>query len=131
MKKYFSYLMVAFFAAMSFTLTSCSDDDDDNQSSIVGTWSMGESSKEQIYWQFQANGRLVELYVYDGKPEYDYGTWSLSGSKLTITWSNDYEDGPMIFYVSSMTSDRLVLKEEHGSEEVLRKVSDSVMSSYK
>lgn len=131
MKKYFSYLMVAFFAAMSFTLTSCSDDDDDNQSSIVGTWSWGESSEEQIYWQFQANGRLVELYVENGKPEYDYGTWSLSGSKLTVTWKYGGETDVTIYSVSSMTSDRLVLKGERGNEDSLRKVSDSVMSSYK
>lgn len=155
MKKYIYILLVAFCAAMPFSLVSCGDDDDDvtvpgpngdgsttvSKSTIIGTWLDSGGSEDNIveetYWQFRADGQIVECCIWWGKMttsgyEVRYGNWSLSGTTLTVRWED--RDELKTYTVATLTSERLVLnRNSSGETEVFyegSKVNDSVISSY-
>lgn len=77
MTKYFKLLMVALFATLSFTLTSCGDDDDD-ASALVGTW--------EYNWTDPDDG-----YVYYGAVTFnDNGTFAMTETENSGSWIDTY-----------------------------------------
>ena len=104
MKKLFLLLMLPLLA-VSFNSCSSSDDDDSTYDElIVGTWKMTEVLKvEGDYeddWSFDLetirfNSNKTFQFI-DG----DGGTYSISGKKLTITYSGDDDDTEVMDIVS-------------------------------
>lgn len=131
MTKYFKLLMVALFATLSFTLTSCGDDDEPNGSdgNIIGTWqNVGElaTSMEVIqYLQFKEGGVFIGVEVYpeywDVEADVEELTWSLSGNTLKI------DGAPST--IKSLSKTKLVL-ETMGISQEYKKVSDSIIDDY-
>lgn len=102
MKKLFCFLTVALLAMLSLGVSSCSDDDKygpATDETIIGTWQTdwrtfeeydGELITERLTITFDANGAVTEIYEDkdEGVTETENGTWSLSGSILTIDWGH-------------------------------------------
>lgn len=85
-------LMVALFAALTFTLTSCGDDDDDDDSSdIVGTWQFtisetknGQSWKETSTFVFNKDNTCsftqdIKVNGQTIQDDYLTGTYKVDG----------------------------------------------------
>ncbi len=95
-------LVVLFLVMSAFTFVSCGNDDD-NFGGLVGKWYLysterdgeikvhkyGECGKD--YTEFESNGnfKIVEFdYYNDCKGDIHYGTYSVSGNKITVKHSN-------------------------------------------
>ena len=131
MAKYLKLLIVALFATMSFTLTSCGDDEDEPNGNvnIVGTWEnvtgWDEAFGLKQYIRFQADGKLYEVDVYpNGVVEILQGIWSKDGNKITV--SGDTEGTVTISNQTSTTMTLTTL----GIPVSYEKVSDSVLDKY-
>lgn len=149
MKKVLMFFMMALLATMSFTLVSCGDDEEETggssadsyNSKIIGTWSeiySGEGEpQEDIYWNFLEGGRLLCLAIYresnsSSLPEYDLdsGSWSISGTTLTVKFDNESYSTP--YRIVNLTSTELILGYGSDSEQLYnyKKVDDSVIAPY-
>lgn len=138
MKKYLYFLLVALFATMSFTLTSCGDDDDEPTGSekieIIGTWKsttvLDEDGWTQTdYVQFKDGGSyvnviLTDLYGMEDK-EVSKGTWSVNGNKITTKT----ESGSFTSTIKNSTKDLLII-EALGEGMTYKRVSDSEINKY-
>lgn len=136
MKKYLKFLLVAFVATMTLSLSSCkSDDDEPSTGSIVGSWqvesSVNEVMESEQYLQFRSDGTFYEVINYTDEifgsmlgTVYDEGTWSLSGNNLKVSVKNDLT-------VKKVTSTELVLEENvmgYTVEVKCKKVSDEIVN---
>lgn len=87
MKQYFKLVMVALFAALSFSLVSCGDDDDDN-GPLVGTWEASYVDEDgwSYYHAVTANknntfsSTMVEFDGVETYTEILTGTYQVSGN---------------------------------------------------
>lgn len=88
--------MLAMLAVFSVSVTSCSDDDSNGgakESALIGTWHLDLNDDEWMEYTFTSDKKFVNRnawYEY-GKWDIDtdYGTWSLSGTTVTLR----YDDG--------------------------------------
>jgi len=95
MKKYLQFFFVALFAAMSFTLTACSDDDDDDKSPLAGTtWKIMTSEEDAEHvgatFTFNADGTMKNPFGWT------YAKWTLNGDVLKIVVGEGEADDMMI-----------------------------------
>ncbi len=102
-------------------LTSCGDDDKDDPSSasIVGSWRT-EFSGGYYQVTFEKNGKYSEVNY---EPVYgadtDYGTYTVSGDRLTMV---DSEGDKYYYTILTLTSDKLVLMDEDGDSDIFARV---------
>lgn len=135
MAKYLKLFMVALFAALTFTLTSCGDDDEPSVGNIVGTWKLtaGLSADYGItqYVQFRADGTATEVDIDEDGTDVMNGTWKLEGNLLTLI-NHDEEwdmDIPTVSTVEKVTNSELVLT-TLGIKQTYKKVADSEIDKY-
>ena len=88
--------------------TSCKDDDGGSEHAIVGTWLQVSSSKETfvnnvssgikqitvdatdfIKFTFNSNNTFTSVHSDKGGAETETGTYSMTGSKLALTYAKD------------------------------------------
>lgn len=145
MRKYFQFLFVALFAAMTVVLPSCSKDDPES-GNIVGTWECVETFVDDIDWgdlwedsgmdnpydnvknyvRFSADGEYTEVTDDDGDVDVSTGTWTRSGDKITIKGHG----------MPTTTATIVELKNKKMTLEVMgltnsyKKVSDSTLDKY-
>lgn len=133
MKKHIYLLLVAFWATMSFSLTSCSDKDDEpSNGNIVGSWKVNgiaDYMDGENYWQFREDGVYVDVLIYGGeiaqligKYHTEYSTWSLEGNTLKIKGSPDAT-------ITKLTSTEMVT-EFMGVKTTYTRVSDEMVNEY-
>lgn len=98
MKKFYLFLSVMLLTLVSVGFVSCGDDKDEPKSSdIVGTWQVkaiaedGESIESLV--QFTKDGKWHSVDIYEGEVgvevEVEHGTYTVSGNKMTVTYSDD------------------------------------------
>lgn len=121
MKKYIQLLFVAIFATLPLVLTSCGDDEPATDS-IVGIWFLSQPSSYGTHYcvyNFKANGIAECKDWSSGTPEpssYEwFGTWSVSGSTLTLNWDNE-DDYPEIYRIS-VDANKLIIYDWDGPGE--------------
>lgn len=100
MKKYFYFLFVAFFATMSFALTSCGDDDDEPNDPTTGKMELTIDGQKYIfshpmvnvngdqYFCMVSNDDCELAFSIYGWDEVSKGT-ALTDENFTLTWSTD------------------------------------------
>ena len=130
MTKYLKLFMVALFATLTFTLTSCGDDDEPSSAgNIVGTWkSIGGMNEEfdiTQYIQFNTNGSYIEVNIDEDGVETLHGKWKQNGEKVTVSGSDVIS---MTATIVKITSSELVLNTLW--EQKYKKVSDSEIEKY-
>lgn len=131
--------MAALFAALPFALTSCGDDDEDDpeiaNSEVVGTWEVTSQSvafgelegDAMCLLRFKKDGSFVQVVDDDGDVTIDYGTWTYSGTLLTI----DYDGEQLPLQITSISSKKIVALIYGGLSTVeLTKVKDSKIEAY-
>ena len=124
--------MVALFATLTFTLTSCGDDDDDEPSSgnIVGTWE-ATNYPFGIYQviQFSSNGKYTEVTVDPDDNETDIlkGKWTQKDNKITII---EDEFGLTSTATIVKVTDKTLALDVLSLETSYKKVSDSTIDKY-
>lgn len=129
--------MVALFATLTFTLTSCGDDNDEpSVGNIVGTWKITEGLVSEIgfdqYLQFRSDGTATEVDIdMEGNFEVMNGPWKLEGNTLTLINHDDELDIdiPTIATVNKVTNSELVIT-TLGIKQVYKKVPDSEIDKY-
>ena len=138
MKKYYYLLMVMFLAVLSVGFASCGDDEDEpKNSSIVGTWqikAVDDFGTYESLIQFTKNGKWhsVDIYTENGETEVEveHGTYSISGDKLYITYTDDGEDfTETVTY--AVKGDKLTLTYmDYPVGIIYARVKDSVIEKY-
>ena len=134
MAKYLKLFMVALFATLTFSLTSCGDDDEPNgdvsKSKIIGTWKVNtmhvSDSWNQIdYDRFNEDGSYINVtvVVFEGMEDVvkSTGRWSLDGNKITI-------DGT-VGTIKSISDSKMIVSSPMGDITYTR-CSDSEMNKY-
>ena len=135
MAKYLKLFMVALFAALTFTITSCGDDDDEpSVGNIVGTWknSGGASLDFGIisYIQFSTDGKYVEVDIDEDEIDVIKGTWKLDGNHLNMITYNDFDmEIPSTHTIKKLTDKELIVI-SFGFEQTYKKVADSEIDKY-
>ena len=135
MAKYLKLFMVALFAALTFTITSCGDDDDEPSVwNIVGTWknSGGASLDFGIisYIQFSTDGKYVEVDIDEDEIDVIKGTWKLDGNHLNMITYNDFDmEIPSTHTIKKLTDKELIVI-SFGFEQTYKKVADSEIDKY-
>ena len=135
MAKYLKLFMVALFATLTFTLTSCGDDDDEpSVGNIVGTWknSGGASLDFGIisYIQFSTDGKYVEVDIDEDEIDVIKGTWKLDGNHLNMITYNDFDmEIPSTHTIKKLTDKELIVI-SFGFEQTYKKVADSEIDKY-
>lgn len=88
MKNYLRFFFVALFAAMSFTLTACSDDDDDNTpppSTFAGTaWKVMTSEENAGLVGATITFNSDGTFDFDNSLGWTYAEWTLDGDMLKL-----------------------------------------------
>lgn len=118
-------LLAILFMGLSFVSCSSDDNDDDGGNnteiveSIVGTWKWSDSQGYQLI-TFKSNGKgtmkeVDEDGVYEESFSYSYNA---SKKVLKINWE---DDDPVEWTVTSLTSKKLVVKDEKGNKLTLTK----------
>lgn len=133
MAKYLKLFMVALFATLTFTLTSCGDDDEPSVGNIVGSWKCVDYEAFGViqYLQFRADGTVTEVDIDEDGPDVMNGTWKLERDLLTFI-NNDEEwdmDIPTVSTVEKVTNSELVLT-TLGIKLTYKKVADSEIDKY-
>lgn len=99
-KKVWALLAVMVAVVLSMSLTACGDDDDDP---IVGLWVTNDASR--YAWLIKSNGTYQYGYAsaYDDKDYdfYEHGKYTLKGSKIYISDSDDPDNVTVYKYVIS------------------------------
>lgn len=125
--------MVALFATLTFTLTSCGNDDKPSVGNIVGTWKCTDYTEIDliVYVQFRADGTATEVDLDEDGVEVMNLTWKLDGDQLTIINHDDEwaADIPIISIVNKVTNSELVVS-VLGFEQTYKKVPDSEIEKY-
>lgn len=157
MRNVFSWAMLMA-VVLTAGLTSCSSDDDDesgvsvSESQIVGLW---EADVANSYIVFNGQRFNLDEEDFDGvndrvrfsadhafasyewrnsqwvEDTYNRGTWSLSGSTLTLTFS--YDEDVKSAVVTQISANRLVLRtsDEEYDEDSDRTIRFDVYEAYK
>ena len=112
---------------MGLSFVSCSSDDNDDDGgnnteiveSIVGTWKWSDSQGYQlITFKSKGKGTMKEVDE-DGVYEESFSyTYNASKKDLKINWD---DDDPVEWTVTSLTSKKLVVKDEEGNKLTLTK----------
>ena len=130
MKKYFLFT-VMLMALVSMGLASCGDDDEPKGSDIVGTWQITNDDGVTLL-QFTKDGKFneVDIVVEEGVSDLYkyYGTYTVSGNKLTITYEYAYES-ETVDCTYSVKDDKLTITSS-GETNTLFRVDDSVIERY-
>ena len=131
MKKYYFLFTVMLMALVSVGLVSCGDEDEPKGPDIVGTWQITTDDGVTLL-QFTKDGKFneVDIVVEEGVSDLFkyYGTYTLSGDKLTITYVYAYES-ETVEATYSVNGDRLTIT-SMGSTSTLTRVDDSVIERY-
>lgn len=128
--KKIKFLLVFFIAFVSgVTFTACSSDDDEEEvivdsQSLVGYWiNYSNHDQELIELGFKTDGTCHYTYSYEPdndklESEYEYatGTYRTKGSKLAMTLQFGDETEIWEFTIVSVSSSKLVLKDEYGEK---------------
>lgn len=121
--------MVAIFATMTFSLTSCGDDDEPSAGNIVGTWKSSGGTNAEFgiiqYIQFNTNGSYIEVNIDEYGVETLRGQWKQNDNKVTISGSDIIS---ITATIVELTSSELVLNTLW--EQKYKKVSDSEIEKY-
>ena len=140
MKKYIYSLMVMLLALLSVGFTACSNDDEPKGADIVGTWQYDHPDDEDfvdydIYYQFTKDGKFHYVWksheVYYGRVNFvvHHGTYTVSGTKLIVTYDPDPMSDPEPYECEySVQGDRLKLLA--GDYPTFTRVEDSVIQPY-
>ena len=128
--------MVALFATLTFTLTSCGDDDDEpSDRNIEGTWKITGGLSYELgivhYLQFRPDGTFTEVNIEEDGVDVIKANWTLEGDQLTII-TYDEELGtriPVTATVNKVTNSELVLT-VIGVTQTYKKVADSEINKY-
>ena len=118
-------LLAILFMGLSFV--SCSTDDIDCNGgnnteiveSLVGTWKLSDDEGYQLI-TFKSNGKgtIVEADEYGTYEESFSYSYNASKKILKINWD---DDDPVEWTVTSLTSKKLVVKDEEGNKLTLTK----------
>lgn len=118
-------LLAILFMGLSFV--SCSSDDNDDNGgnnteiveSLVGTWKWSDDEGYQLI-TFKSNGKgtIVEADEYGTYEESFSYSYNASKKILKINWD---DDDPVEWTVTSLTSNKLVVKDEEGNKFTLTK----------
>lgn len=118
-------LLAILFMGLSFVSCSSDDNDDDGGNkteiveSIVGTWKWSDDEGYQLI-TFKSNGKgtIEEADEYGTYEESFSYSYNASKKVLKINWD---DDDPVEWTVTSLTSKKLVVKDEEGNKLTLTK----------
>lgn len=118
-------LLAILFMGLSFVSCSSDDNDDDGGNkteiveSIVGTWKWSDDEGYQLI-TFKSNGKgtIEEADEYGTYEESFSYSYNASKKVLKINWD---DDDPVEWTVTSLTSNKLVVKDEEGNKLTLTK----------
>ncbi|MBR5726263.1 MAG: hypothetical protein IKX56_05960 [Muribaculaceae bacterium] len=132
MKKYYYLLMVMLMALVSVGFAACGDDDDEPKNpDIVGTWQTKDSDSMTLL-QFTKDGKFNEVDIVSEEGVADlykfYGTYTVSGDKLTVTYIYSYETETVVS-VYQVKGDKLTISTAAVTATFTR-VNDSVIEQY-
>lgn len=125
--------MVAIFATMTFSLTSCGDDDEPSVGSIVGTWEIFDEPTANggiLYAQlvqFKNDGTYVEVFIDKDEIDFVSGDWVLDGNSLTMTAHRI--PIPTTSKIEKLTNKELVIT-TFSAKLTYTKVADSEIEKY-
>lgn len=124
MAKYLKLFMVALFATLTLTLTSCSNDDDKpSAGNIEGTWK--ENSNH--YVQFNSDKRYFEVNIDEDGVDVLKGSWKLEGNSITV---HSYDLGmDFTAEIKKVSQNELVIT-MWGFTQTYKKVADSEIDKY-
>ena len=109
--KWMKWLFVMSLSAGMLSLVGCGDDDSPTAPStadLIGIWS---GAGGDLNFTFNSDGSF-EVRSRDGEL-YDRGTWTLEGSKLTLSST---ENGTQDELTVSISKDTLTLKDSEGNK---------------
>ena len=118
MEKLIKKLSIVLILIMAFvpTLTSCGGEDDEPAptSGVVGTWRLNFSTG-YVLQTFGADGQFTFVEIFNsGDNNSGYGTYSLNGNKLTMTYD---EDDKETYTIISLTAKKMILTDSDGDIE--------------
>ena len=137
MKKFSFILTVMLMALVSVGVTACGDEDEPEISSIVGTWQLevadnpganGTYGTYNVLVQFTEDGKYHEAEIFSTDFYVYYGTYSVSGDKLTLTYNYKYET-ETVELTYNVKGNKLTLITSYDTSTFTR-VKDSVIEPY-
>ena len=138
MKKFYFFLTVILMALVSVGVTSCGDDKDEPKSSdVVGTWqfkTVDEGVSIESLIQFTKSGKWhsVDIYIEDDETEVEveHGTYSISGDKMTVTFTEDGKSVTETFTFVVKGNKLMLTYQDYPLAVTLTRVKDSVIEKY-
>ncbi|MDE6809957.1 MAG: hypothetical protein K2J42_07725 [Muribaculaceae bacterium] len=123
MTKYLKLFMVALFATLTVTLTSCGDDDEPSAGNIDGTWM--ENSTHYI--QFNSDKSYYEVNIDEDGVDVLKGSWQLDGNSITI---HSYDLSIDFTAEIKKVSQKELVVTMWGFTQTYKKVADSEIDKY-
>ncbi len=139
MKKLHFFLSVMLLTLVSVGFTSCGDDKDEPKSAdIVGTWQVQAVDEDGASYeslvQFTKSGKWNSVDIYTDEVgvqvEVDQGTYTISGNKVTVTYTEDGKSVSESFTYEVKNNKLMITYQDFPVAVTFVRVKDSVIEQY-